>query len=141
MARTVVLTFTVIGWISLAIAFLSTCLLTLWHMDQRPFANPGSRMTEGAILIWMVMIVRWLVLAVGLACAATRAGLGWWTAGVLLAHLLLGLLSLWVWDRWVSVIYEHTPAQLWALAIIYLSIPLPALLGLAVMLLRRAPVG
>jgi hypothetical protein len=120
-------------YILLALSIGMTGLLFLGHRPLAPLSNPGVNANEAAVILLMGMAVRWIMLAVAVVLAAWLTvlrrnwgigpGIGL-AAGALVAHLALGLANLWVWNLWVSVIYDKTPAQLWMCVAAFFGIPI-----------------
>jgi hypothetical protein len=134
----------VAGWTLLAVALAITGALFLGQRSFAPLSDPGARANEASLIFLMLMGIRWLAMAGAIGAVMMLAwrrdvlsggaatGLG--TAAIVL-HGGLGLASLWVWNYWLSVIYEKTRTQLWWCVTGHFGLPLLVLALLAVALL------
>jgi hypothetical protein len=111
------------------LAGLFTVLLFYWAQELPPF-NPAGRASEGAIIFFPVMLIRWGLLAVclGIVTWLLARGLGgWWKAGllgaVLAVHGVLGVVNVMVLNAWFSVTVEKTAAVEKALVATFFGLP------------------
>ena len=143
-------TTSVLFWLGWVFALLLTALLLVWHWPLYPFSDPGIRLNEAAILFLLVMAVRWVVIAglfvaAGVLVAARLRAATWaWAAlpvALVLAHGVIGLVNLGVWNTWVSAGADHSPGRDKFLAAAYFAIPAAVLLALAVVKLTVSTRG
>jgi hypothetical protein len=130
----------IIIWVLLSLAAGITALLLAGHWSLAPFTNPGARANEASIIFLMLMMLRWVIVLIAIILlavllnlrgklsggGATGAGIA---AGAL--HLGAGLATMWIWNYWVSVMYDKSPAQLWMCVAGYFGIPIIALATIA----------
>jgi hypothetical protein len=122
----------VLFWIAWAGAALATVLLLVWSWELAPFSWPGMRANEGAIVFFPVMAVRWTALAACLSIGAWvlirkwLGGVGWGIgvmSGLLVVHLVLGLVNVGVMNAWLSVEPEKTRGTMWGLVAVFFGLP------------------
>ncbi|MDF5714270.1 MAG: hypothetical protein PUP93_10345 [Rhizonema sp. NSF051] len=123
-----------------------TALLLFWSLPLSPFTHPGITPNEAVIIFLLVMVMRWLALAVVLMQVAIiwgrRLNLATrWIVGltivVVALHFLLGIVNLGVLNVWMSIDHTKTRANNAVYAGIYFSLPTLLLLFTASLMRAR----